>query len=77
MPESVTWYLASMSRCTLNMSSGYRRCDISAGEMSERGLTVSGNAFIHVFRIGSLSSQAYSSTEPSYALTTALTELRM
>lgn len=23
--ESVTWYFASRSRCTLNMSSGYRR----------------------------------------------------
>ncbi len=45
--------------------------------MSERGLTVPGNAFIHVFSTGSLSSQAYSWTDPSYALTTALTELRM
>lgn len=33
--------------------------------MSERGFTVFGNAFIQVFSSGSLSSHAYSSTEPS------------
>src|SRR5699024_6760997 len=41
-PGSSTWYLASSSRCTLNRSSGYRRCSSSSSEISSCGLTMSG-----------------------------------
>src|ERR1700739_873515 len=64
-------------RCTLNRSSGYRRCAARSGEIALLGFTVPGNTFVHACSTGSLSSMAYSVTVPSYASTVALTELRM
>ena len=64
-PGSSTWYLASSSRCTLNRSSGYRKCSRSSSEISDSGWTMPGKAFIHVCSTGSDSSNAYRSTVPS------------
>lgn len=47
-----------------------------AGYLGDR-VVLSGKIFSHALSTGSLASQAYSSTEPSYASTVALTELRM
>ena len=74
---SVTWNLLSRSRCTLNWSSGYLKWASSSVGMSARGLmSLPPNALFHAFSTGSLSSNEYSVTFPSYASTVAFTELR-
>ncbi|CFE44702.1 Uncharacterised protein [Mycobacterium tuberculosis] len=62
---SLTWYLANNMRCTLNRSSGYRRCSASSGAMSLLGFTVPGKTCIQALSTGSFSSCWYSVTVPS------------
>ena len=67
--EQLALYLEQVLRVTQVL--------IRSPDISEIGWYCPGKIFSHALSTGSLASQAYSSTEPSYASTVALTELRM